>query len=160
MFIVNRGGRYILPNFQRGKLRLEFGTESNSKPRGPAGRQPCPPCTIPVSRAPDAQGWHACRTPEPSGMCISRDWPLLPSVHLSAQVPSRSIFYLFNTSHCQGVCNLLPGTGWNGKRLLLSPPPARCKSPPLWPARPPLLLLDWPLFSLLTPLYGGLSYEL
>ena len=43
--------------------------------------------------------------------CFSTSW-----------VPSCSIFYLFNTFHCQSVCNLLPGTGCNKKQWLLLQP--------------------------------------
>ena len=50
------------------------------------------------------------------------NWLLLHQHPVIYWVPSCSIFYLFNTFHCQSVCNLLPGTGWNKKQWLLLQP--------------------------------------
>jgi len=50
------------------------------------------------------------------------NWLLLHQHPVIYWVPSCSIFYLFNTFHCQSVCSLLPGTGWNKKQLLLLQP--------------------------------------
>lgn len=178
IFIINRGGRHILLNFQ-GEIEAWVWAQSHkagrvaeatSKPRVallgatlPSLHRLC----LQGFRLPRGRGRPAGATLPPSRECPSGcNWLLLPSLHLSAQVPSRSIFYLFNTFHCQGVCNLLPGTGWNRKQLLLLLPPAPCKSLPLWPELPPLspvhrsphqLVTFLPLDTLST---GRLLYEL
>lgn len=168
MFIINIGGRYILPSSQKGKLRLEFGPKVTKlakqlnllpAPGGPAGRNAAfPASSAPPGLRPPATAGLQRALCSPSGMCIrvATGCPFPASTYLlKCQAALSFIFLTISIVRVSAICCLaLAGIG---NRCCYRCHQPHCKSLPLRPELPPLFLLsmapctNWSLSSLLTP---------